>query len=286
MRLSGKYDCLKGIFLQFLLSICAFPLIMPRFGTLHQKGLKVNWNNWLIVIPARLSSTRLPQKPLADLAGKPLVVRVYERLKPLLDQGADLVVATDSQLVMDACQQHRVPSVMTDPGHQSGTDRCAEVARLRPRPFIMNVQGDEPFVHCGDLEALARLMTDQRAGMGTMMHRNNRASDYENPNCVKVVVNDAHQALYFSRSPLPYHRAPQTFQSFWQHLGVYAFSADTLQKFCALPQHPLELAESLEQLRALGHNIPIVVSIADHPAIGIDTPEDLEAARARFSTFT
>jgi len=246
----------------------------------------VIWNNWLIVIPARLSSTRLPQKPLADLAGKPLVVRVYERLQPLMQKGADVVVATDSQLVMDTCQKHQVPSVMTDAAHQSGTDRCAEVARKRPRPFIMNVQGDEPFIHCGDLEGLARLMTERAAGMGTMMHRNKRQSDYENPNCVKLVVNDTQEALYFSRSPLPYYRAPQTFQYFWQHVGVYAFSADTLQNFCALAQHPLELAESLEQLRALGHNIPIVVSIADHPAIGIDTPEDLEAARARFSNFT
>jgi 3-deoxy-manno-octulosonate cytidylyltransferase (CMP-KDO synthetase) len=220
---------------------------------------------------------------LADLAGKPLVIRVYDRLKPLVNKGADVVVATDSQLVMDACQKHQVPSVMTDAAHQSGTDRCAEVARKRPKPFIMNVQGDEPFVHCGDLEALARMMTEHNAGMGTMMHRNNKRSDYDNPNCVKVVVNDAQQALYFSRSPLPYYRAPQTFAYFWQHLGVYGFSADTLQKFCSLAQHPLELAESLEQLRALGHNIPIVVSVADHPAIGIDTPEDLEAARARFS---
>jgi 3-deoxy-manno-octulosonate cytidylyltransferase (CMP-KDO synthetase) len=184
---------------------------------------------------------------------------------------------------MHACRKHEVPSVMTDADHQSGTDRCAEVARKHPKPFIMNVQGDEPFVHCSDLEALARLMTEKAAGMGTMMHKNNRRGDYENPNCVKLVVNDVQQALYFSRSPLPYYRAPQTFSYFWQHLGVYAFSATTLQKFCKLPQHALELAESLEQLRALGHNIPIVVSVADHPAIGIDTPEDLEAARARFS---
>jgi 3-deoxy-manno-octulosonate cytidylyltransferase (CMP-KDO synthetase) len=241
------------------------------------------WNNWLIVIPARLSSTRLAEKPLADLGGKPLVVRVYERLKPLADKGADVVVATDSEKVMNACRQHQVPSVMTDAAHQSGTDRCAEVARKRPKAFIMNVQGDEPFVNCEDLEALARLMTEAGTGMGTMMHKNSRRADYDNPNCVKLVVNDAHQALYFSRSPLPYYRDPQTFTYFWQHLGVYAFASETLQKFCKLPQHALELAESLEQLRALGHNIPIVVSVADHPAIGIDTPEDLEAARARFS---
>ncbi len=235
------------------------------------------------MIPARLSSTRLPEKPLADLAGKPLVVRVFERLKPLLDQGADVVVATDSERVQEVCRSHAVPSILTDTRHQSGTDRCAEVARFRPSPYVLNVQGDEPFVHLGDLERLAQLMINQQAAMGTMMHKNSKMADYENPNCVKVVTNDAALALYFSRSPLPYLRAPQTFQSFWQHVGVYAFSATTLQKFCTLPQHPLELAESLEQLRALGHNIPIVVSIADHPAIGIDTPEDLEAARARFS---
>jgi len=256
---------------------------MPKFASSLKKVSIVIWNNWLIVIPARLSSTRLPQKPLADLGGKPLVVRVYERLQVLVQQGADVVVATDSILVSEACALHRVPVVLTDPRHQSGTDRCAEVARLRPRPYVLNVQGDEPFINCSDLETLAQLMMDQKAEMGTMMHSNSKRSDYDNPNCVKLVVNNDQRALYFSRSPLPYYRSPQTFSSFWQHLGVYGFAAETLQKFCALPQHPLELAESLEQLRALGHNIPIVVSIADHPAIGIDTPEDLEAARARFS---
>lgn len=242
----------------------------------------VTWNKWLIVIPARLSSTRLPNKPLVDLGGKPLVVRVFDRLRPLLDQGADVVVATDSEAVSKVCREHNVPSILTDNGHQSGTDRCAEVARIRQRPYVLNVQGDEPFIHISDLQGLASTMEIQQGLMGTLMHKNTKLADYENPNCVKMVVSSENQALYFSRSPIPYYRKPQVFESFWQHVGVYAFSAKTLQKFCALPQHPLELAESLEQLRALGHNIPIVVSIADHPAIGIDTPEDLEAARARF----
>src|SRR6478735_8832854 len=122
-RLGGKYDCL----MRFLLSLRRFPIIIRGSVSPQEKGFNVNWNNWLIVIPARLSSTRLPQKPLADLAGKPLVIRVYERLKPLVDKGAEVVVATDSDLVMDACRKHQVPSALTDPAHQSGTDRCAEV---------------------------------------------------------------------------------------------------------------------------------------------------------------
>ncbi|MCX6130746.1 MAG: 3-deoxy-manno-octulosonate cytidylyltransferase [Proteobacteria bacterium] len=243
----------------------------------------LDWTNWLIVIPARLNSSRLPMKPLVDLGGLPLVVRVYERLAALRQRGAQLIVATDSETVIKVCEQHAVPATMTSPEHASGTDRCAEIARAYSKPFIMNVQGDEPFVHISDLECLARLMSETRALMGTMMHRNTRRSDYENPNCVKLVVNDEHQALYFSRSPLPYYRSPAEFTHFWQHLGVYAFAAQTLQEFCRLPQHSLEKAESLEQLRALGHNIPIIVSIAEHPAIGIDTPEDLEAARAHFA---
>lgn len=241
-----------------------------------------DWTNCLIVIPARLQSTRLPQKPLADLAGKPLIVRVYERLGPLKSRGAEILVATDASSVLETCSAHGVPAVMTKVEHPSGTDRCAEVARSRQRPYILNVQGDEPFVHLDDLETLLKALSTTQSGLATLVHRNAREADYLNPNCVKVVRSDAGQALYFSRSPLPYFRAPARFEFFWQHIGVYAFHRDSLFKFCALPAHPLEQSEGLEQLRALGHGLSILTAEARHPSIGIDTPQDLEAARARF----
>ncbi len=243
----------------------------------------MDWTPWLIIIPARLSATRLPRKPLADLGGKPLVVRVFERLEGIQRQGAEVLVATDAKEVMDACAAHGVPSQLTRADHPSGTDRCAEIAQKRSQKFILNVQGDEPFVHLEDLEALAQKMSRHQGKMGTLIHRNTKQSDYENPNCVKAVIDQEGRALYFSRSPIPYCRAPARFDFFWQHLGIYAFARQTLLDFCALPQHPLEKAESLEQLRALGHGLPILTAEALHPALGIDTPEDLEAARARFN---
>ncbi len=242
-----------------------------------------DWTAWLIVVPARLQSTRLPEKPLADLGGKPLVVRVYERLKPLAKLGAEIVVATDAAAVLKVCEAHGVPSILTSVEHKSGTDRCAEVAMRYARSHILNVQGDEPFVDLGDLETLIKMMPRQEASIGTLVHRNESQADFENPNCVKVIRDEKGQALYFSRAPIPYARAPARFEFFWQHLGVYAFHRDALLRFCSLPQHFLEKQESLEQLRALGHGLTLLTAEARHPAIGIDTPQDLEAARARFN---
>ncbi|RZA24207.1 MAG: 3-deoxy-manno-octulosonate cytidylyltransferase [Proteobacteria bacterium] len=241
----------------------------------------ISWNQWLIVVPARMQSTRLPRKPLADLGGKPMIVRVYERLKPFEEKGATLVIATDDSDILDVCQKHNVPALMTRVDHKSGTDRCAEVAKNFDKPFVLNVQGDEPFVNLEDLEGLLAKMEKDGDPMGTMVHRNEKESDYKNPNCVKAVMNDQGRALYFSRSPLPYYREPSPFVGFWQHIGVYAFTKKGLLAFCHLPQHPLEIAESLEQLRALGSGLSISMTVAKHPSLGIDTPQDLEAARAR-----
>lgn len=243
----------------------------------------IHWKQWLIVIPARLQSTRLPRKPLADLGGLPLVVRVYQRLEALAKKGASVRVACDDEAVLRICQDHGVPAVMTRDDHRSGTDRCAEVALSEPHKFILNVQGDEPFVDLEDLEKLLESMEASQDPMGTLVHQNPHRSNYENPNCVKAVLNDQGKALYFSRSPVPYYREPDNFSGFWQHIGVYAFTWDGLLRFCSLPPHPLELAESLEQLRALGNGMSITATIALKPSIGIDTPQDLEAARARFT---
>lgn len=241
----------------------------------------ISWNQWLIVVPARMHSTRLPRKPLADLGGLPMIVRVYQRLKPFEEKGATLVIATDDAEILSVCQNHHVPARMTDTAHKSGTDRCAEVARAYDRAFVLNVQGDEPFVNLEDLETLLAQMEKNKDPMGTMVHRNRSREDYQNPNCVKALMNDQGRALYFSRSPLPYYREPSSFQGFWQHIGVYAFTKKGLLEFCQLPQHALETSESLEQLRALGHGLSIAVSEAKNPSLGIDTPQDLEAARER-----
>lgn len=241
------------------------------------------WDQWLIVIPARLKSTRLPEKPLADLAGKPLIIRVYERLLPLVQRGAEVVVATDSDKIMAACATAGVRAVMTREDHVSGTARCHEVAeKLPPKKFVMNVQGDEPFVNTDDLTRLNEAMQEPNAPpMGTLVYENHDGKEFQNPNCVKTLRDKGGKAIYFSRSPIPYHRG-ESFKSFLQHVGVYAFRREALTQFCQWPASRLEVLESLEQLRAIDNGMPIVLVNAQHPSIGIDTPEDLQHARKKF----
>ena len=243
-------------------------------------------SSWLIVVPARLASTRLPRKPLADLGGLPLVVRVAQNLAPLAERGATVLVATDAEEVQAACHRYGVTATMTRTDHESGTDRVAEAVQGYPQPFVMNVQGDEPFVDLGDLLALARAMeTRADADMGTLVHA---ASDPQlalDPNVVKAVRSSQGWALYFSRAPVPYDRTATERQhvpaSFWQHVGVYAFRRAQLEAFVKLPSAALERTEKLEQLRALDHGWRIHLEPARHFARGIDTPRDLEAARAQ-----
>lgn len=241
-------------------------------------------NRWLVVVPARLRATRLPRKPLEDLCGKPLVVRVYENLAPLASAGATIVVATDHTDIVTACQTHGVPAVMTDERHASGTDRCFEVAQKHNLPFILNVQGDEPFVNTEDLLALMRMTErDQRADITTLVYSTTDRKDLANPNVVKVAVGANQYALYFSRSAIPHTREPaQLNPSFLRHVGVYAFRKEALQRFCSLPPGVLEQTEKLEQLRALENQMLIKVHPASSLTIGIDTPAELEAARAYF----
>lgn len=239
--------------------------------------------NWIIVVPARLGSTRLNKKPLQDLGGLPLIARVYQRLLPLKKEGAKIVVATDSLEVSEACQKHEVESQLTSSEHQSGTDRVYEVASKHPQKYILNVQGDEPFIEIQDLLTLMKCMENSAHKMGTLVYNNSSIEDYQNPNVVKVVTDQSKKALYFSRSPIPYYR-DHDFQSFWQHQGVYAYSQDALSHFCSLPSSSLESLEKLEQLRALQAGIDILTVEASKPSLGIDTPEDLEHARKRITT--
>jgi 3-deoxy-manno-octulosonate cytidylyltransferase (CMP-KDO synthetase) len=242
-----------------------------------------SWKNWLIVIPARLGSTRLPRKPLADLAGKPLIVRVFERVAELERAGAQVVVATDSAEIMTECRKHKVRCEMTREDHPSGTDRVNEVASRHETKFILNIQGDEPFIEISDLEHLAIVMERANLPMGTLAVASTDHTAFTNPNVVKVVTDSTGRALYFSRAQIPYSRTGRESRPFLRHIGVYAFEKTALAKFCSLRKGNLEETESLEQLRALENGIPIHVAEAKHLTIGIDTPEDLREAREKFS---
>ena len=245
-------------------------------------------NRWLIVIPARLSSERLPRKPLADLAGRPLIARVYENLKPLEALKAKIVVAVDHSDTARACEVFKIPYVMTKDTHLSGTDRCAEVATsISDRSYVLNVQGDEPFVETSDLRNLMSEMEHRGLAMGTLGFTRHDREGFEDPNVVKIVCDSMNNAIYFSRAPIPFDRDasknPALEIGYTQHLGVYAFKRETLLAFCDLSPSKLEKIEKLEQLRAIEQGWKIVVVPATIPSLGIDTPEDLRKACKRFS---
>ncbi len=240
----------------------------------------------LIVIPARLGSSRLPNKPLRDLGGRPLIVRVWERIESLR-LGADVVVATDSDDVVAAVQAGGGRAVITSTDHPSGTDRVAEVAGMaeyRRHDVIVNVQGDEPFVSRRVVEAALAVVESGGFAIGTAASPDDPAI-LASPNVVKVVRDATGRALYFSRAPIPYLRADGDASLrdglVLRHVGVYAYRADALRAWVALPPDPLERVEQLEQLRPLAAGMPIGVAVVDEPpASGIDTAEDLARANA------
>ena len=244
-----------------------------------------------IVIPARLGATRLPRKPLRDLAGEPLVVRVWRRVA--LMQVADrVVVATDHEEVARVARAAGADVVMTSPDCASGTARVAEVA-VRPefRSFgaFVNVQGDEPFISRGFVAAAADLVRSGAFPLGTVAAPACEAI-FDRPSVVKVVTGVAGRALYFSRAPIPFLRdaadAPIREPLTLQHLGVYSYTREALAQWMALPPHPLEDIERLEQLRPLAHGLTMGVAIVDErPEAGIDTEEDLQLANERWSAF-
>ena len=237
--------------------------------------------DWLVVVPARLRAVRLPNKPLLDLGGKPMVVRVYENLQPLRDAGATVLVATDAEAIYETCEKAGCQVQMTDVAHPTGTDRIREVAMGFPHRYCLNVQGDEPFVVTGDLLRLMQAFAaTPEAHMGTLYYTSADMEAFSTPAVVKVVCDLQGYALYFSRSPLPYPRVG-TLATFRQHLGVYAFQRESLIRYGNLEPTFLEKTESLEQLRALENGMKILCVEAEFPSRGIDTAEDLEAARAR-----
>ncbi len=247
--------------------------------------------SFTVLIPARLASTRLPNKPLADISGAPMVVRVAQRA--MQSTAACTVVATDSTDIIERCAAFGVAAVLTRADHPSGSDRLAEacsVLGLADDDIVVNVQGDEPLIAPALIDAVARLLSDRPdCAMSTAAHSIEQLADFLNPNVVKVVLDARQTALYFSRSPIP---AGRDFagKAWWEsgsalpkplrHVGIYGYRVGFLRQFPGLPQAPLEQLESLEQLRALWHGHRIAVHITDDaPGPGVDTPEDLDRAR-------
>ena len=245
-----------------------------------------------VIIPARLASTRLPNKPLADLGGKPMVVRVAERARE--SGAARIVVATDHPEILAACAAHGVEARMTRSDHPSGTDRIAEVALalgLADDEVVVNLQGDEPLIDPALLAACAARINAE-VPMATCAHPLGDVAEVSNPNVVKVVLDKAGRALYFSRATIPWHRdafaaARDTLPAGYaplRHVGLYAYSNAFLQAYPGLEPAPLEQIEALEQLRVLWHGYPIAVHVTDSaPQAGVDTPEDLARVRLQYA---
>ena len=252
-----------------------------------------------VLIPARLASSRLPGKPLADIAGLPMVVRVARRAQQ--SGASQIVVAADDASIVQACQRHGVQALLTRVDHPSGSDRLAEACArlgLADDAVVVNVQGDEPLIEPRLIDAVAELLRQRaEASMGTAAHPIATLTDYRNPNVVKVVCDAQGLASYFSRAPIPWAR-DHAEAAWWEqpvaqaghagfgplrHIGIYSYRAGFLRSFPGLAPAPTEAMEQLEQLRALWHGHRIAVHVTpDAPGAGVDTPEDLERVRALF----
>lgn len=241
------------------------------------------------IIPSRYGSTRFPGKPLADIGGKPMIQRVYEQASKVLET---VFVATDDERIFKAVKAFGGHVVMTSVDHQSGTDRCAEalqhVMQLTQKDFevVVNVQGDEPFIDPQQIEQLCACFDDESTDIATLVKAINDNSVIFNPNKVKVVIGKDWKAQYFSRSPIPYLRNVSESEwhlrhTYFVHLGLYAYRTHVLKDITNLRQSPLEIAESLEQLRWIQNGYNIRVRETDQESIGIDTPEDLEMVKRK-----
>ncbi len=227
----------------------------------------------IAVIPARLASTRLSRKMLREIAGKPLIGVVYEavRSSPLL---ADVLIATDSEEIMQVCRQHGWKARMTSQSHRSGTERVHEISGREFADVYINVQGDEPLVRLEQISTLLQVMENSAAQVGTLMTPA-AAIDVANPNAVKVVIDLGGRALYFSRAAIPFDRDGSR-PRYFKHLGLYAYRKPALDRFVTLPESALEKSERLEQLRFLENGISIHVGETPHDSVGVDTEEDLQ----------
>lgn len=247
-----------------------------------------------VLVPARLASTRLPNKPLADIAGVPMIVRVAQRAA--LSKARRVVVAADHDSIVQACKASRVEAILTRADYASGSDRLAEACELLGLDgddAVVNVQGDEPLIDPALIDAVAALLAAKReAAMSTAAHAIDNVADLSNTNVVKVVLDSQGMALYFSRATIPWSRDifangvnALPAQPPLRHVGIYGYRAAFLRGFPRMAPAPIEIAEALEQLRALWHGHRIAVHVTKSaPGVGVDTPEDLERVRALFST--
>jgi 3-deoxy-manno-octulosonate cytidylyltransferase (CMP-KDO synthetase) len=236
--------------------------------------------NVAAVIPARMGSTRFPGKPLAYISGKPMIQHVYEKASAcsLIDR---VVVAADDTAVEQAVHAFGGVAVMTSRDHATGTDRGAEVARALDAEIIVNIQGDEPLVPPDAIaDAIRPLLQDENLMMATLKTAFRPEDDPSDPNIVKVTTDTQGHALYFSRAPIPFYRGGNPAAPIYRHIGLYVFRRSFLFDFTALPQTPLERAESLEQLRALEHGHPIFVAETRYYPVGVDRPDDIERVEA------
>lgn len=254
--------------------------------------------SFTVLIPARLGSTRLPNKPLADIAGAPMVVRVAQRVMSL--PGVRVVVAGDSPEIITACQTHGVEAILTRTDHASGSDRLAEACLLLGLDndaIVVNVQGDEPLIDPTLVGQVAQLLTQRpQASMSTAAHEIDNLADFINPNVVKVVLDAQSMALYFSRAPIPHWRdqpvpCAQNGDTVFptpaplRHIGIYAYRVGFLRLFPGMPQAPIECTEALEQLRAMWHGHRIAVYVTPNaPGPGVDTATDLERVRKLYGS--
>lgn len=247
--------------------------------------------NICVIIPARLASSRLPEKALADIHGKPMIVRVAEQaMKAQIPQ---VIVACDDVRIQEACTQYGVQSILTGAHHTSGTTRLAQASQLLNLPddtIVVNVQGDEPLIPPQLIASVAQKLINSQAAMATAAHPVHDFAEFMNPNCVKVVLDKNQNALYFSRAPIAYPRdsvlkneqkLPENMPL--RHIGIYAYRVDFLKQYAAMSESPLEQTESLEQLRVLWHGFDIAVEVLDFaPPAGVDTAEDLQRVRRDF----
>jgi 3-deoxy-manno-octulosonate cytidylyltransferase (CMP-KDO synthetase) len=250
--------------------------------------------SFCVLIPARMGSSRLPDKPLADIAGLPMVVRVAQRATQ--SSASRIVVAADDERIRSACASHGIEAILTRDDHPSGSDRLAEACSLlglHDQDIVVNVQGDEPLIDPSSIDAAAALLQSRpECSMSTLAHAIDNVDDFRNANVVKVVLDSNNTALYFSRAPIAWWRdgfaqgittlpdpAPL------RHVGLYAYRVGFLRQFPTLSQAPIEVTESLEQLRAMWHGYKIAVHVTTHsPGPGVDTLEDLARVRALFES--
>ena len=248
---------------------------------------------FVVMIPARLASSRLPNKPLADLAGLPMVVRVAMQARQ--SQAQQVVVAADDEAIVQACKQHGIEALLTRTDHVSGSDRLAEAANLlglSDDALVVNVQGDEPLIEPAQIDAVALLLNQNPdCSMSTLAHPIRSDAEWLSPHVVKVVLDGRSRASYFSRASIPCWRdgASTTLPPYpvWRHVGLYAYRVGFLKAFPSLAPAPTEMAESLEQLRAVWHGHSIAVHVSDQISEpGVDTPEDLARVRALLHTIS